>query len=117
MTSEHKIQSAIMTHIRRIAPDVFAYAIPNGGGRSLTEGRKLKAEGVRAGVPDLGLILPDGRAAFIEVKKADGRLGGLQAGFRDLCARRGVPWALARCVEDVEQAFHAWGVKTKGTTL
>lgn len=114
--SEHKIQSAIMTHIRRIAPDVFAYAIPNGGGRSLSEGRKLKAEGVRAGVPDLGLILPDGRAAFIEVKKADGRLSALQTGFRDLCARRGVPWALARCLDDVDQAFASWGVPVRGAT-
>lgn len=111
--TEHKIQAAIVSYLRRVAPDIFVYAIPNGGGRSLSEGKKLKAEGVRAGVPDLGLILPDGRAAFLEVKTATGGLSPLQRGFRDWCAARGVPWALVRSIEDAAAALAAWNIKTR----
>jgi len=34
------------------------YAIPNGGARHIVAARKLKAEGVKAGVPDLCLPYP-----------------------------------------------------------
>lgn len=34
-------------------PTVRIFAIPNGGKRSITTAKKLKAEGVKAGVPDL----------------------------------------------------------------
>lgn len=46
------------------------FAIPNGGARHIAVARKLKSEGVKAGVPDL--FLPVGRSGyhglFIEMK-------------------------------------------------
>lgn len=50
------------------------FAIPNGGQRNLLVAKKLKAEGVRSGVPDLFLAKPNAQYAgiFIEMKKAKG---------------------------------------------
>ena len=50
------------------------YAIPNGGARSQREGGTLKAEGVRAGMPDLCLPLARGgfHALYIEMKRPKG---------------------------------------------
>ena len=49
-------------------------AIPNGGMRSKATAGKLKAEGVRAGVPDLFLPVPCGLAhgLWIELKRSKG---------------------------------------------
>ena len=46
------------------------YAIPMGGARSKTEAAIFKGLGVKAGVPDIALVFPGGRAAFIELKLA-----------------------------------------------
>lgn len=61
------------------------YHVPNGGKRDAVIGAKLKAEGVKAGVPDL--VLPVARAGYhglyIELKRQHGgRLSGAQ---RDWC--------------------------------
>lgn len=52
------------------------YHIPNGGSRDAIEGRHLKAQGVRAGVPDLHLPVARGEyhALYIEMKTEKGRL-------------------------------------------
>jgi hypothetical protein len=52
-------------------PEQLLFAIPNGGQRNIIVASKLKAEGVRAGVPDLFLAFPkkDAAGLFIEMKK------------------------------------------------
>lgn len=65
------------------------FAIPNGGSRGSTKlarmraGKRLKDEGVRAGVPDL--LLPAGRLGynglFLEMKFKDGTLSKAQKEF------------------------------------
>jgi len=46
------------------------FAIPNGGARNIIVARKLKAEGVRAGVPDYFLAIPNHsyHGLFLELK-------------------------------------------------
>jgi hypothetical protein len=78
--AEDHIQAAVVEWVRTVAPHVVAFAVPNGGLRSKSEAAKLKWTGTLAGVPDLVLIAqPGGRAHFIEVKTADGRVEQLTA--------------------------------------
>lgn len=63
---EHDEQSALFTWAnlsRSIFPDLeWMAAIPNGGHRNLLVARKMKAEGVKPGIPDV--ILPVARHGF-----------------------------------------------------
>lgn len=75
---EHQIQKRLIEACRQIEPSFpelrSLYAIPNGGHRNIIVARKLKAEGVRAGVPDLCLPISDGifNALYIEMKRPGG---------------------------------------------
>lgn len=76
---EHQHQKALVTWAGYAAggdPRLrLLYAIPNGGQRTKATAGKLKAEGVRAGVPDLCLPVPvrETHALYIEMKVGAGR--------------------------------------------
>lgn len=78
-SSEHTQQRALFEwlHVCALAcPELeLAFAVPNGGLRAKAVAGKLKAEGVKAGVPDVCLPLRSGDAGalFIEMKSKDGR--------------------------------------------
>jgi hypothetical protein len=67
------------------------FAIPNGGARHPAVAGKLKAEGVKAGVPDL--LLPVARrrwnGLFIEMKSAKGRVSPAQKEWIDALDAQG----------------------------
>lgn len=71
---EHVEQSLLfqwMGHATGRYPELaLAYAIPNGGHRSKAVAGKLKAEGVKSGVPDLCLPVARGsyHALYVEMK-------------------------------------------------
>ena len=50
------------------------FHIPNGGKRSKSEAGRFRAEGVKAGVPDIFLPVPKGKyhGLFIELKRSKG---------------------------------------------
>jgi hypothetical protein len=111
--AEARIQAAIFEFVRTIAPDVLIYAVPNGGLRSKSEAARMKWTGVVAGIPDLALVLPDGRAAFVEVKAAHGALSEAQREIRLVMIQRGIPVITARSVDDVRAALKQWHVETR----
>lgn len=74
------------------------HAIPNGGKRDVRTGVRLKAEGVKAGVPDILLPVPRGgkHGLYIELKRRKGgRVSPEQAAWMDALAREG--YACAVC--------------------
>lgn len=73
--TEHEEQVALMRlvemHKGRWPELGMLYAIPNGSERNVIVGRKLKAEGVKKGVPDLCLPVPRGgyHGLYVEMKR------------------------------------------------
>ncbi len=78
LPTEHAEQRALMTwatlNAARYPALGLLFAIPNGGHRSVATAGRLKAEGVKSGVPDL--CLPVARqgfhALYIEMKREKG---------------------------------------------
>ena len=76
--TEHQEQVALMRLVelhRGRWPELgMLFAVPNGGNRNIITAKKLKAEGVKAGVPDLCLPIPRGEhhGLFVELKKQKG---------------------------------------------
>lgn len=67
--SEHAEQVTFVNWFRLQYPKVLIFAIPNGGIRHAATARKLKAEGVEPGVPDL--FIPRWRL-WVEMKRTKG---------------------------------------------
>lgn len=59
------------------------FAVPNGGGRSKSEAGKLKASGVRPGVPDLFLPVPRGGHHGLWMELKAGEKSGESAAQKD----------------------------------
>lgn len=76
--AEHYEQKALFLWADLLIPKVpelaLLFAIPNGGQRNIIIARKLKDEGVKAGVPDMCLPVARGNyhGLFIELKSKDG---------------------------------------------
>lgn len=98
--SEHKIQVALMDYLKlALRPELEARAIPNGGRRHISVANKLKAEGVRAGSPDIFICLPGGKVAWLEMKAKNGSLEPEQKEFRDKVIALGHSYGVAKSVE------------------
>lgn len=75
--SEHRIQKAYFQWLRYKLPRVepLAFSVPNGGYRFIATAARLKAEGVKAGVPDIFIAYPQKsfHGLFMELKTERGR--------------------------------------------
>lgn len=83
-TSEHAEQAALIVWADLYAAHAPAlgrlYAIPNGGYRPIKTAVAMKAEGQRAGVPDLFLPFPcrGHHGLYLELKASGGRISPAQ---------------------------------------
>ena len=86
----------------------FVFAVPNGGSRNLKEAVNLKAQGVKAGVSDLILLLPH-KVYFIELKNPNGkgRQSPAQREFEDAVRDYGHEYLLWDNWGQVEQFINA----------
>jgi hypothetical protein len=116
LPTEDQEQSWLVAWFRKTYPQHRIFAIPNGGGRSKSEGVLLKATGVTAGVLDLMIPAPSGHyhGLFIEMKvQKGGRVSPEQKDWIDYltsvgyCAKvcNGFDEA-RRCVDEYMSAAH-----------
>lgn len=94
--AEHEAQKAVILWWKcqhksfGVRAENLLYAVPNGAKRSPRQGAWLKAEGLRAGCPDLILDVPRGpyHGMRIEMKSAAGKADTLQKQWQlDLIAQ------------------------------
>ena len=108
--TEDMIHKAAIQLLRFTAhPKTIFYHIPNGETRSDRTGAKLKLMGVLKGAPDLGFVLPDGRAAFVEIKTSVGRQKPEQKEFQRRVVNAGGLYAVCRSCDDVRSVLGSWG--------
>lgn len=65
--------------------------------------------GMIPGAPDFIFTWNEG-CSWLELKSPKGRLSPAQKEFAHWCDRMGVPWGIARSVQEVEDHLMAWGV-------
>ena len=129
--TEHQIQCAIVewankAHTRNCLSIIgeFLIAYPNGGSRKKIklkcgkfvslEGKRLKKEGVKAGVSDLFLALPSKGfgGLWLEVKTSKGKVSKAQQSWRDLMRSTGYCAGVVRSVDEGIQVIKYYlGIK------
>ena len=101
--TEHWEQSQLFAWAEDRPELKLMYAIPNGGHRDIRVAVKLKAEGVKPGVPDI--CLPVARGAwhglYIELKRREGgKVSAEQTAWIEALIREGYCAAICRGWED-----------------
>lgn len=97
---EHRLQVACVKWFRtqheKLRP--YLFAVPNGGRRDETTARKLKDEGVVAGVSDLILLIPnkDYHGLLIEMKTEKGRQSSSQEEWQAALEKQGYKYTICR---------------------
>jgi len=88
------------------------FAVPNGGKRDPIVAAKLKAEGVKAGVPDVFLACPRGRwhGLFVELKRADrsNHATSAQRAWIEMLRRYGYSAVVAYGCVEAQQAIMSY---------
>ena len=85
------------------------YHVPNGELRPGRTGAILAGMGIRPGVADFALVLPGGRAAYLELKSRKGRLSPAQEEFRAACLAAGALYEVARSSDEAIEVLRGWG--------
>lgn len=85
-------------------PKCNIFSVPNGGSRNLLEAKRLKATGLKAGVSDLIVLMPD-RCIFIELKTEKGIQSDKQKEFENDVKALGFEYYLIRTFEQFQNLF------------
>jgi len=86
------------------------WAIPNGGHRHISVAKKMKEEGVRAGVPDYFLAIPKPLRGglFIELKHPKGKLSQPQKEMISILETHGYGCVVAFGWDEARTAIEKW---------
>jgi hypothetical protein len=107
---ESDLQGTVMDLLRfNGVPGLIYFHPANEGSRSRRTGAFLKRQGMLPGVADLVIILPGGRAKFLELKTPDGKASMAQIAFATACAANGSDYWLARTPEEAADCLMNWG--------
>lgn len=101
--TEEQIQVAVAAYLNAKLPKGWMwFHTPNGSHRLKSVAAKLKAAGVKPGVPDVQILRPTGSPIWIELKAFGGTLTVAQANFRNWCVENKHPHRVCRSVGEVE---------------
>lgn len=100
---EDLLQRAVCQYLDALQSQgrLLYFAVPNGGKRSMIEAAIMKGLGVKAGVPDLCIVLKNGVVAFAELKSEEGRVSEKQTWWLEHLAVFGCPTAIIRTLDDM----------------
>lgn len=114
---ERIIQRAIIAYLRRVCPGAIVGAITNeerGRGDTPLQrarfGMARKRSGVLTGLPDILVLLPDGRTLLIEVKAPGGVLSEAQAEMHTRIRATGHTVGVATCIDTARRVLLDAGV-------
>ena len=106
--AEDSLQANIIKYLRLALPKAIVYAIPNAGRRTIAEAMMMKATGLLAGMPDIGIVRDGGSAYFLEVKPPHRYLSEDQKVIAAAMETRHIPRATVRSIEEVTAALIEW---------
>ena len=110
MTSEQSIHERVWALYEAYGePDAVMFHIENEGIRGPRERAKFKRMGGVAGVPDL-LCMARGRAFFLELKRAKGRVSDAQFELAARCVKHGVSTLFAYSLDQAVAMLQHEGV-------
>lgn len=100
--SENDLQIAVLGALRYTlrAPEMV-FHIPNGGARDARTGATMKRLGVRAGAPDLAILLMGGITLWVELKVSKGKSSQAQLDFGAWALNAGHTYRVCRSVDEV----------------
>ncbi len=97
---ESKIQREICVWLQEHG--YYFFSCPNeANGRSAVQQMQQISIGMRAGVADLIVVLPDGKVLFLEVKTPTGKQSDNQIKFQNRVESLGHRYVIVRSVDDV----------------
>lgn len=101
------MQIALVKELRLRFPNELVFAIPNGGYRSWRQGKRLKLEGARPGIPDLCCPMKRGRysSLWVELKQPSNKPSPDQAEIIDDLNNAGCRAVWCTSYEDAFDAF------------
>lgn len=108
---EHVLQVRLVKWLAENAyPESVWFAVGNGELRHVRVALRLKAEGVRPGVPDLCFLLPKGKTGWLELKAKGGVLSNAQKGFAAKAKNLGHRWDVAKTLNEAAETLTYWGI-------
>lgn len=85
--TEHDLQVNCLRWLRFAHPMVLCYAIPNGGYRTITTARAMRAEGQKAGMPDLHFPIARRGYNSLYIELKNGKAGRLSEAQKEMHTR------------------------------
>jgi hypothetical protein len=114
--AEAALQRAVFQLLAFCAkPGLIAFHCPNGLASNARAVRRMKGQGLTAGVADVCLVRPGGAAAFLELKSQGGQQSPEQRTFEQLCKANGSPYVIARTIDEAISILTAWGCLRSST--
>lgn len=113
LVPEHELQVSIIDtlNLQGRRDNAFWFSIPNAGKRSPVVRRRMLAEGLRAGVADIGIMLCCGRMIWIECKRPHtGKASPAQIVFENFCIHLDHPYYTVRTLAEAIAVLRKHGV-------